>query len=436
MNTITVDFTRLAGRIKPLHGVNNSPVSHGEAIRSFAEAGIPYVRLHDTAGPFGGSRYVDIPNVFPDFAADPDDPAAYDFAFTDALLQGLTASGSRIFYRLGVTIENYWKIKAYHIHPPADMLKWAKICAGVVRHYNHGWNNGFHYGIEYWEIWNEPENPPMWTGTREQFFELYRIAANHLKEQFPELKIGGYAGCGFYAVTRPETSDFYKSFVTFFDEFLRYVTSPATAAPLDFFSWHLYNRDPAEIITHAEYVDRKLREYGLASTENIFDEWNYMDGTPDAFDSMKAMPGAAFVAAAFCLMQRSPVDMALYYDALPSRRYCGLYYFPSLTVTKTYYAFKAFDALYRLGGDAPCKVAVAGDVYAAAATDGSAQAVLLVNRGAEAADIALNAGSSASAWQCRVLDDCHDLEKCPGVAAGQTITVPPRSVLLLERSLA
>jgi len=181
-------------------------------------------------------------------------------------------------------------------------------------------------------------------------------------------------------------------------------------------------------------VDRKLREYGLASTENIFNEWNYMDGTPDAFDAMKAMPGAAFVAAAFCLMQRSPIDMAQYYDALPSRRYCGLYYFPSMKVTKTYYAFKAFDALYRLGGDAPCTVV--GDVYAAAATDGSSQAVLLVNRGAEAADIALKAGSAALAWQCRVLDDSHDLVNLPDPFAGQTLTVPPRSVLLLERSLA
>ena len=89
-----------------------------------------------------------------------------------------------------------WGSKKYSSVVPPDLHKWAQICEHIVRHYNEGWNNGFHYGIEYWEIWNEPENPSMWQGTKEQFFELYRVAANHLKSTFPQLKVGGYAGCG------------------------------------------------------------------------------------------------------------------------------------------------------------------------------------------------------------------------------------------------
>ena len=30
-------------------------------------------------------------------------------------------------------------IKAYYIYPPADNLKWAKICEGIIKHYNYGW---------------------------------------------------------------------------------------------------------------------------------------------------------------------------------------------------------------------------------------------------------------------------------------------------------
>ena len=40
-------------------------------------------------------------------------------------------------------------------------------------HHNEGWADGFNYGIEYWEIWNEPDfdkddasNKRTWGGTK------------------------------------------------------------------------------------------------------------------------------------------------------------------------------------------------------------------------------------------------------------------------------
>ena len=136
---ISIDFNQIYREIKPLHGINNSPVTFGAPLPELLEAGIPYVRLHDTGGAYGQNRFVDIPNIFRDFNADPTDPNSYDFAFTDAYLKGLIASGMKIFYRLGVTIENGFMIKPLRIHPPADFLKWAKICEGMIKHYNNGW---------------------------------------------------------------------------------------------------------------------------------------------------------------------------------------------------------------------------------------------------------------------------------------------------------
>ena len=52
------------------------------------QANMPYSRLHDVGGAFGGNRFVDIPNLFRDFDADENDPTSYDFAFTDVLLEG------------------------------------------------------------------------------------------------------------------------------------------------------------------------------------------------------------------------------------------------------------------------------------------------------------------------------------------------------------
>ena len=427
---VTVDFDRkLEKTIKPLHGVNNSPMSLYEPPRGFREAGIPYCRLHDTAGAFGGTHYVDIPNIFPDFNADPADPASYDFAFTDAYLTQLNAAGTKIFYRLGITIENNFRIKAYHNHPPQDFKKWAEICAGVVRHYNCGWADGFNFNIEYWEIWNEPENPPMWSGTREEYFELYRITSLRLKEEFPWIKVGGYASCGFYAVNRPGCTDFYKGFVTWYDEFLKFVTAKTTRCPLDFYSWHLYSADPQEIILHAEYVDKKLKEYGLDKVENIFNEWNYMTRNMERrFLEMQDNEGASFVSAAFCLMQNSPVDKAMYYDAYPARPYCGLYKFPGMKTTQTYSAFAMWNKLYQLSGQ--CAAAADGkNIYVCAAANGQDKAVMMTNFSPKGCRVTLGLqGAELSGFTGRIIDRRRD--NAGFVPAPEIILGPYCTVLL------
>lgn len=436
---IKADLADAAGQIKPLHGVNNSPVQYGDPIKSFQEAGIPFARLHDTAGAFGGTHFVDIPNIFPNFDADPSDPASYDFAFTDAYIKSLVSSGVEIFYRLGVTIENHYTIKAYQIHPPKDLMKWARICEGIIRHYNEGWANGFQYNIRYWEIWNEPENPPMWSGTKEQYFECYRVAANHLKSCFPDIHVGGYAGCGFYAITRETADSFQKSFITWFNDFLAFVSSKDTAAPLDFFSWHLYTDDATEIVRHAEYVRARLDAFGLTKTESIFDEWNRMNGSKDVFDEMRAMPGATFVGTAFSLMQDSSIDKAMYYDALPARQYGGLYYFPSYRVTKTYYVFKMFNALYQLKNAVPSHSAVE-KATVTAARDGSRAALFITHCGGQECSVPLalsGVPQGCTTATFSLLDDTHDMEQVrtePVTPGDDTLqlALPGRSVMLIE----
>ena len=285
---VTVDFTRDVGAMKPLHGVNNSPNRLKGALPEFAVAGIPYARLHDTCGPFGGAHYVDVPNVFPDFDADENDPKSYDFAFTDAYLKPIVASGCKPFYRLGVTIENSAGLKAYNVYPPKDFAKWARICEHIIRHYNEGWANGFRWGIEYWEIWNEPESNTMWRGsTREAFFELYRTTALHLKAKFPGIKVGGYGSTGFLyadhegiAEWTPDRERMTKRWLDWFEAFCDYVSAPETRAPVDFFSWHLYLREgsgtgPELIARHAELARRALDAHGMAKAESILDEWNW-----------------------------------------------------------------------------------------------------------------------------------------------------------------
>ncbi len=445
MDKISIDFTSPTGPVKQLNGVNNCPVrleggkSQGQP--ELRDIGVPYCRLHDTAGAWGGTHYVDIPNVFPDFDADENDPASYDFAFTDALLAELVESGIEPFYRLGVTIENNWRVKAYNIYPPKDFAKWARICEHIVRHYNEGWADGYNWGLEFWEVWGEPENPPLWQGTREQYFELYRVTANHLKTCFPNIKVGGYGSCGLYAIDPDrdnERSDFFRSFLDWFDDFLAFVTAPETHAPLDFFSWHIYlgKSGPKRIAVHADYVRDRLDRAGLTETESFLDEWNDCSDawSGRGFEAMKEMPGATAIAASFCVMQRAPVDKAMYYDALPNRSYCGLFYFPGAPghhLTPTYRSFLAFKEIYMLG-TAVASEANGDELYVLAAASSSAQGILLVNRRDEETCIDLEATGALGTFSIRLLDREHPtLEPAGEWKPGASLVLPAKSVLLL-----
>ena len=95
MTTIKIDLTKKVKAMKPLHGGGQPPIGGKDMTEFFhyvTEAGIPFSRLHDVGGPFGGNRFVDIPNIFRNFDADENDPANYDFTFTDHLLTALVAN--------------------------------------------------------------------------------------------------------------------------------------------------------------------------------------------------------------------------------------------------------------------------------------------------------------------------------------------------------
>ena len=364
MAKITVDKENAVGRIKPMHGVGQPPfIGHDfHRLQWLTDAGIPFSRLHDVGGAYGGNRYVDIPNLFRDFSADPEDPASYDFAFTDLLIKEIVGHGVEPFFRLGVTIENDMEIKAYRIAPPADPHKWAKICEMVIRHYTEGWAGGFRYDIRYWEIWNEPENHvdpaknQMWTGTKEQYYELYNITASHLKKCFPHLKIGGYASCGFYAMSGGDARSRY--FIDFFDGFLASVKE--NGSPLDFFSWHSYD-GIENTVKYAAYCRRRLDEAGFTETETTCNEWdpeNYRRGTDRH---------AALICGMMLAMQHTSLDSAMFYDARFGLSVYGALFDPMNDCTyPAYDAFLAFNELYKRGDELAVTVD-APNVYAAAA---------------------------------------------------------------------
>ena len=436
MATVNVNFEKVIGKVKPMHATNNMVTlprnSASDWDGKMQAAHIPYGRLHDTGGGFGGSRYVDIPNVFPDFDADENDPASYDFAFTDVLIERMVKSGVMPYYRLGVTIENYVDIKAYRIYPPKDFAKWARICEHIIMHYNEGWANGFEYGIEYWEIWNEPDNYPdinenqLWRGTMEEFFELYKVAAKHLKARFPHLKIGGYGSCGFYAMNNVDVSNLAKStsrtgyFIEFFHKFFKYAQE--NEIPIDFFDWHTY-AGLKDNILFAGYPRKYLDEYGYKDCEIHVGEWN--PGTA----LRGTLRDASNILSTMIALHSTPTDMMLYYDFRYWSSYCGAVNPLNMTPFKAYYSFYTFGQLYALGQCVECRVDGNG-IYALAATNGEKKGIAIVSQNGEETTVnvsALGAGNSAKVFAVDEENDFAEID-----ADISSLTVPANAIRYIE----
>lgn len=360
--TLEIDFAKTNGTFRPLHGINKGPLVGGGLLDLTAQnraLGIPFTRLHDCHWP--NPDVVDIHAVFPNFDADPALPASYDFTLTDEYLAAIRASGAQIVFRLGESIEHN-KTKRF-VHPPRDFARWTQICLGIIRHYNEGWANGFRHDIRYWEIWNEPENrPAMWTGTDEQFLRLYATAAREIKQQFPQLKVGGPA---FGYSGKFEHGAFVPSeFVLKFLELCR-----RDRVPLDFFSWHCYTDRPMELAERARAIRQLLDRHGFARTESHLNEWNYLPNNSWAglsksataetrqkfYDAMGGAPGAAFIVAALLNLQDAPLDMANFFHGEVGG--FGLFNENGVPL-KTFHAMRAFRELL----DAPQRVTATGTV--------------------------------------------------------------------------
>ena len=278
----------------------------------------------------------------------------------------------------------------------------------------------------------------MWQGTPQQFYALYSTTACLLRERFPGIKIGGYGASGFFAVTRPECNEVRRGYLAFFDGFLEHLKQDRKV-PFDFFTWHLYSKEPQEVAAHADYVRKRLDEAGFPSTESIFGEWNYVehDTCMDdlaPWDAMRSNEGAAYAVAVFSLLQKAPCDMALYYDAFPARIYSGLYMNPEYTVSKTYYAFKAFNALYELG--TAVHTEVSGEetgIFAVAAQNGEGRqgALLISNRERRKRNLRLKVIGMTLVQRILVLDANRVLTEVNWLLKDGILTMPPQSVMLL-----
>jgi xylan 1,4-beta-xylosidase len=380
---LRVDFATKQPKFRGLHGVNGGPLNHGGTVDvsvAWRELRVPITRLHDCEWPSG--RVVDMHSLFPSLKADPTDAANYRFAETDDYLSAVTKATPRIVFRLGESIEH--TPRKYHVHPPADYDAWAAACLGIIRHYNEGWANGFKHDIEYWEIWNEPENrPACWTGSDDDYYRLYATAAKAIKGRFPKLKVGGPAvgATGELQGDQWQPTDFLKGF-------LKHCADERV--PLDFFSWHTYTDDPSLYRRKAKAIRAWLDETGFRETELHLNEWNYLPGNDWSplspagqgerrakwYEQQAGPQGAAFVACALLDMQDSPIDVANYFHGDASS--FGLFAEHG-ELKKTYHAMRAFQTLLGTKHRVRASGSVPGELAIAAGIDSEGQAAIVLS---------------------------------------------------------
>ncbi len=436
---LSIDFSGNAGPIKPMNAVNNGPVYRfgrpnadvlPNNLELYRDANIPYARTHDASfePEYGEEHTVDTNCIFTDFDADPHDPASYDFTCTDSYLNAMLLAGTKPYYRLGCKIEGHLP-KKYAANPPKDFHKWAVICEHIVAHYNHGWADGFEMGIEYWEVWNEVNDRSKnnWTGTDQEYFNLYAITATHLKGKFPEIKIGGPSTC-------------------FYDEpwlrpFLEYMKEHRI--PVDFCSFHNYERYILPVVENIHRCRKLLDELGFPETEVHLNEWNYAVGWGGTMscisrEVMATAKGAAFYAAYISACQYTPLDLLMYYDFRPGS-WNGAFDTIWFRAKKGYYPFKVWGEMRTLSQCCECDCGIP-DIYAAAAKGEGGEMAMITyysdDENAVARTFTLELkGVADRRWAQYTLDETHDMTHTADLFPDEgklTLTVEPNTVLVLH----
>lgn len=264
---VRIDFTRSTGRLKGLHQhfCGGGPELLGPERQGayFAAIGASLLRIWLLQPPhfFLGQTLEDARN-----------PGKYDFSTIDAFATRADALGLELFPTLATTPPQL-SVDGSSFGPPKDLDVYKEVIRHVILHLTQGWADGHQFRIPYWEVWNEPDiaDAPgplagyFWTGSRQQYFDLYAALARMVKSivpvpGHPPYKIGGPALClvndGAWA-----------------EPFLEYCD--AHALPLDFFSFHKYHDEPEAFARLIDKFHGMLGKFPrFRDTELVLNEWN------------------------------------------------------------------------------------------------------------------------------------------------------------------
>ncbi|WP_439593779.1 GH39 family glycosyl hydrolase [Microbacterium sp.] len=285
---------------KPLNGVGGVP---GPAIGFpqfpdvtpiWKKAGVTLVRSFDWVSRLDTRNNPS--SLFPDWNADPDDAASYNFAATDEWVAAVHAIGAEVLFTVASSIPSN-KLPAH------DIDVYGRVVEHIVRHYAQGWASGPATPIRMFEFGDQPDLGPLhFAGRPEEFYEMYAAFCAAVRRVDESLTVGGPA------LAFPLNAD-----AAYREGFLSFVRE--RHLPLDFFSFLWFvdsSRDPLNFGYVGEHLRRLLDEYGFTKTELMLCYWNYLSIPTSSAPSDEK---GAFQAAASIYLQDTVIDRALFFRA-------------------------------------------------------------------------------------------------------------------------
>jgi hypothetical protein len=220
------------------------------------------------------------------------------------------------------------------------------------------------YNIWY-EVWSAPDLEDFFLGERSEYFNLYRVIAEAVKELRQETKIniplGGPSVSAWFRniqpnnILSPEASLIY--------ELIKYCYS--YRLPLDFISWHAYSSDPQEekqdTIYNKSFI-KLIREWLNYFHFNnnlplVIDEWNF-----DSIANISSKRGkdayicASYIPARLKNMYEAGIDYQTYFcledfggNSLGATRNLGVFGFDLVHSDAKGYAKPAYNIFRMLG---------------------------------------------------------------------------------------
>ena len=207
--------------------------------------------------------------------------------------------------------------------------------------------------------------------------------------------------------------------------------------PLDFFSWHIYCTEPANLVGKGERMKALLDKHGFGDIESILNEWNYIRGWTDDFKysilSIHGIKGAAFAMACISEAQGAPIDMLMYYDTRPSA-FCGVFDYYSYDKLKGYYPLYFYGMFYDMEYEVKAQNKI-DNIYSLCGVDKDGKILAVITNYSEddslgSKDVELYFGRSGK-FEIRLVDDEHDGEII-AITAKPGITLKNHSFALVR----
>jgi len=310
--------------------------------RCHKELGFQHVRFHGLLSDDMGTLMMEM------------DQLVYSFFNADQICDFLLSIGMKPFMELSFmpsTLSSGNEIVFHYkgnITPPRDYGAWATLINKLVQHWVE------RYGIEkvsewFFEIWNEPNLRDFWSGTQQDYFNLYQHSAKAIKDVNALLKVGG-----------PATAD--NAWIPEFTDFCE-----KNNVPYDFISTHHYPTDsfgkPGDdtIAQLAASKRSALRDEVIETKKQAkgkpvyYTEWST---SSNPFDDLHDEPYAAAFITKTIMEARGQVQGYSYWtfsDIFEENYFSSVPFHGGFGLLNIYGvpkpAYRAYELLHRLGND-------------------------------------------------------------------------------------